>query len=71
LTRKLSELKRAVKGERRGKGRDAHYVAECPLCGYSHSVDMLSSEKSAELLAKQHILHHLKTQHAHEIDPHA
>ena len=68
MTQKFSELRQAVTLRRCGKGRGAHYVAECPLCDYSHSVDVLSSEISAEAMAKQNVLTHLRAHHAHEID---
>ena len=68
MRHKLSELIERVTTERRGKGRDAHYIATCPLCGYTHPVDVYGSEKSAELLAVQNVTNHLKGQHSEEID---
>ena len=65
---KLSDLLAKLTVTRRGKGEDVYYEAECPICFYVHSVDVLSSEDSAKLLARQHIVAHLKTQHAQEIE---
>ena len=68
MKHKLSELEERVSVVRRGKGRDAHYIAECPLCPYTHPVDVHSSEKSAEVSAKQNVTSHLRTHHKDEID---
>ena len=46
-----------------GKGRDMYYVAECPVCGYRHSVDVHGSEVSAKLLAEQNVKTHFRSKH--------
>ncbi len=68
MRHRLSALVEKVRVQRRGKGRDAHYIAECPLCPYSYLVDVRTSEKSAEVLAVQNVTNHLKTTHGDEID---
>lgn len=64
----LSDLVKRVTAQRRGKGRDAHYIAECPICGYSHPVDVLADDASAEVLAKQKIIEHLQARHGDDLD---
>ena len=68
MVHKLSDLIKKLTATLKGKGRDAHYVATCPICFYSHSVDVLSNETSAEEFAKQHIVGHLKAKHRDEIE---
>jgi len=68
MKRKFSDLKNSVVAKRGGKPRSGHYTATCPICMFSHSVDVLGSEKSAELLATDAILRHLKGVHKDEID---
>lgn len=68
MAHNLSDLIKKLTAKREGKGRNGYYIATCPICFCSHSVDVLSSETSAELLAKQHIISHLKTKHRDEVE---
>ena len=69
MIHKFSELKASIKIDRQGSGRALRCQASCPLCGYTHAVDVLGSEAAAESMAAQNIQAHLKARHSAEFDP--
>ena len=48
---------------RNRKGKDIWFTASCPICGNSHDVTVLSSDAVGEILAKERVLRHFRTNH--------
>lgn len=73
MSHKLSELEKRISVwsvPSRKKG-DSYFAAECPICGYTHKVDILGSDAVAEAHARQNVVAHIKWKHAAEIDAEA
>jgi hypothetical protein len=66
LMKKLShkEWRDLVRVEFKGKGRNRHCSAICPICLISYDVDILSSDASAHKLAVEKVASHVNSAHA-------
>jgi hypothetical protein len=53
---------------RNRKGKDSWFTASCPICGYSHDVNLLSSDAVAEIAAKERVLRHIRSNHKELVD---
>lgn len=67
LLRSVLEWMASVNVERGGSSNDVHYVAECPVCGYTHSVDVRTNDNAARVLAAQNIQNHIVAKHPDQI----
>jgi len=65
---KSSNLKQSIDVKPVGEGRSRQYKATCPICLFTFSVAVLSSESSAEFLACHAMQSHINSRHKTEID---
>ena len=63
----LKEWTEKIAVEAKGGSRSRFYTATCPLCDFSHNVDILASDASARLLATQRVATHVHVAHRTEI----
>jgi hypothetical protein len=53
-----------IRVEFKGRGRNRHCSATCPVCFISYDVDILSSDASARALAVGKVASHVNSDHA-------
>jgi hypothetical protein len=57
------EWRDLIRVEFKGKGRNRHCSATCPICLISYDVDILSSDASARALAVGKVASHINSAH--------
>jgi hypothetical protein len=57
------EWRDLIRAELKGKGRNLHCTATCPICLISYDVDILSSDASARALAIGRVASHMNSAH--------
>jgi hypothetical protein len=62
--RSHKEWRGLIRAEFKGKGRNRHCVAICPICLISYDVDILSSDASTRALAVGKVASHMTSAHA-------
>jgi hypothetical protein len=62
--RSRKEWRELIRTEFKGKDRNRHCSATCPICLVSYDVDLLSSELSARALAVGKVVSHINRAHA-------
>jgi len=61
--RSRKEWRGLIRTEFKGKGRNRHCSATCPICLISYDVDILSSELSSRALAVGKAASHINSAH--------
>jgi hypothetical protein len=62
--RSHKEWRDLIRAELKGKGKNRHCSAACPICHISYDVDILSSDASARALAVGKVASHINSAHA-------
>jgi hypothetical protein len=62
--RSRKEWRDLIRVEFKGKARNRHCSATCPICLVSYDVDILSSDASARTLAVGKVASHISSAHA-------
>jgi hypothetical protein len=62
--RSHKEWRNLIRAEFKGKGRNRHCTATCPVCLVSYDVDILSSEPATRALALGKVASHINSAHA-------
>jgi hypothetical protein len=62
--RSRKEWRDLIRAELKGKGRNRHCSATCPICLITYDVDILSSDASATALAVGKVASHINNAHA-------
>jgi len=62
--RSHKEWRGLIRPEFKGKGRNRHCSATCPICLISYDVDILSSDASTHALAVGKVASHINSAHA-------
>ena len=63
MSHTIEEWSAKIQVGENGSRNDVYFTAECPICSYSHSVDVRSSDQSARVLAVAHIRRHITAMH--------
>jgi len=66
--RSHKEWRDLIRAELKGKGRNRHCSAICPICLISYDVDILSSDASARALAVGKVASHINSAHQGRVD---
>jgi hypothetical protein len=62
--RSRKESRDLTRAELKGKGRNRHCSATCPICLISYDVEILSSDASTRALAVGKVASHINSAHA-------
>jgi hypothetical protein len=62
--RSQKEWRDLIRAEFKGKGRNRHCTATCPVCLVSYDVDILSSDPATRALAVGKVASHINSAHA-------
>jgi hypothetical protein len=62
--RSRKEWRHLIRAELKGKGRNRHCSATCPICLISYDVDILSNDASTHALAVGKVASHIDRAHA-------
>jgi hypothetical protein len=62
--RSHKEWRDLIRAEFKGKGRNRHCTATCPVCLVSYDVDILSSDLATQALALGKVASHINSAHA-------
>ena len=65
--RSHKQWRELIRAEFKGKGRNRHCSATCPICLITYDVDILSSDASARALAVGKVTSHINSAHADEL----
>jgi hypothetical protein len=61
--RSHKEWRDLIRTELKGKGRNCHCTATCPICLISYDVEVLSSDASTRALAVGKVASHINSAH--------